>query len=225
MKKILWGLLAAALVLTACSQAASVSSTDPLTIQYSFASAFRLAELYGCAGAAPVHADLRAADFQDLQQVDMDIRIGQPEHLTAPAYQIGTEDLLVIVNRKNPVGRLSAAQVGGLFSGQILSWKAVGGSDAPVQAWVFPAGEDVEQVFEQSVLGGTPVSPEARLAATPDEMTQAIASDVEAIGILPRHWKTGTVTDVFSLAGIPVLAILPAQPTGETAQLLACLQK
>jgi hypothetical protein len=225
MKQLIRSALIALLLLTACAKAASVSLSGSISVQYTFASTAWLTALYGCAGNAELHTDLRAADYLDPQQVDLVIRIGQPDHLTSPAYQIGTEDLLVIVNRKNPASRLTAAQVRGLFTGQVRNWKDVGGSDAPVQAWVFPAGEDVEQLFEQNALSGAPVSPEARLATSPDEMAQAVAANANAVGILPRHWKAGNVTDAYNVVNAPVLAIVSSQPEGVTAQLVACLQK
>ena len=43
-------------------------------------------------------------------------------------------------------------------------------------------------------------------------MAQAIASDVNAVGILTRHWQMGNVPDVYTVATLPVLAITPAQP-------------
>ncbi len=170
--------------------------------------------------------ELRAADFQDLQSADLVIRIGQPDNPTSYAYQIGTDDLLVIVNSRNPVNKLTADQVRGLFTGRIQNWKDVNGANAPIQAWVFPSDEDVQQVFEQAVLGGSPVTSAARLANSPDEMLQAIVKDVNAIGIITRRWNTGNALVVFTSAGsLPVIAGSLSKPQGTLAQILACLQK
>ena len=91
--------------------------------------------------------------------------------------------------------------------------------------WVYSSGEDVEQIFEQSTLGGSPVTSTARLAVGPDEMTQAIAGDVNAVGILTRSWKTGNVSDVYNIGTIPVLALTMDAPQGEVKNNISCLQK
>jgi phosphate transport system substrate-binding protein len=184
-----------------------------------------MANLYNCEGANMVSAEQRVADFLDLQSVDLALRIGQPDDLTSPAYQIGSEDLLVIVNPRNPVISLTAEEVRGLFSGQILSWQEVKGSSTPVHVWVFASGEDVQQIFEQTMLEGRPVTSTARLATGMEQMAQAIARDVNAVGILTRHWKAGNVSAVYSIATVPVLALTPGEPHEAVQGILACLQK
>lgn len=211
--------------LAACSEAAPTVTPATLRVEYTFAAQPWLADLYDCAGGNVVAADLRAADYIDVQNTNMAMRIGEPAVLTVPAYQIGTEEILVIVHPQNPVTRIDASQVSAIFSGQVTSWRAFEGSNAPVQVWVFPAGEDVQQIFEQNVLDGLAVVSTARLAATPNEMSRAVADDVGAVGILPRHWKAGNVSDVFVVASVPVLALLPPEAPEVLEEIAACLQK
>jgi phosphate transport system substrate-binding protein len=172
-----------------------------------------------------VTAEQRAADFLNLQSVNMAIRIGQPANLASPAFQIGSEELLVIVNPENPINILTTDQVRGLFTGQLLNWQEVNGSNAPVQVWVFSSGQDVQQIFKQTTLDGSPVTSLARLAAGPDEMAKAIAHDVNAVGILTRHLNTANVSTVYTVPSVPVLVLTPAEPQGLVQELLACLQK
>ena len=212
-------------LLSSCSSAQTTSTVEVITVQYTAATQPWLTAISACAGKNVISSELRSADTLDISQTNMTIRIGQTFDQTAPTYQIGTEEILVIGNRQNPVSRLTGEQVLGLFSGQIRNWKDVKGSDTPIQVWVFAPGEDVEQIFEQAGLGGTPVSSNARLATGPDEMIQAIANDVNAIGITTSHWKTEGVAELFTVASVPMLASTPAEPTGTLLQILDCLQK
>jgi ABC-type phosphate transport system substrate-binding protein len=220
-------IILACIMLPSCNSNTPTSATEQLTVQYTAATAPWLAGLYDCAGINVVTAEQRAADFLDLQSVDLAIRIGQADDLTSPAYQIGSDGLLVIVNRQNPINALTAEQVSGLFSGQILNWQEDKGSSpsAPVQVWIFSSGEDVQQVFYRTAMGGSPVTSMARLATSPDEMSQAIANDVNAVGILTRHWKMGNVSEVFTVDTVPVLALTSGEPQGVVRKLLTCLQK
>ena len=171
-------------------------------------------------------ADLTSVEFQDLNSADLFLRLGQPAAPPSPAFQIGSDDLVVIVNRQNPITGLTIDQVRGLFNGQIQNWKDINKTDARVQVWVFPSGEDAEQIFESSVLEGSPVTSQARLANNPDEMSKAIAEDVAAVGIITRHWEAGNTSQVFTIAAnLPVLAITPSKPQAALEQILSCLQK
>jgi len=47
-------------------------------------------------------------------------------------YPLAHEPILMLVNKKNPLNNLSAAQVRAIFSGKITNWKDVGGEDMPI---------------------------------------------------------------------------------------------
>jgi hypothetical protein len=211
---------------TSCTPATPTASLEPLRVQYSLAARPWLAKLNNCAGKNVLAVEPRAEEFQDPKSVDLVLRVGQPDNLIAPAYQIGTDDLLVIVNQKNPLVKLTTDQVRALFIGQIHTWNSINGIDAPVQVWVFPAGEDVQQIFERSVLDGTHATSLARMANSPEEILQAVSNDADAIGIITRRLETGNIPDIFTAASsLPVLAITQTEPQGDLAQILACLQR
>jgi hypothetical protein len=212
--------------LVSCAPSAPAITPDLITIQYSFAAAPWLVNLSTCAGNRVIDTELRAADFQDPESSDLVMRLGQPAKLITPAYQIGTDDLLVIVNPQNPVKQLTADQVNALFTGRFQTWNFINGTITPVQVWVFPAGEDIQQVFEKLVLNGSPVTTLARLANSPEEMSQAVSNEAGSVGIITRRWKTKTTSDVFTAAShLPILVITRSEPRMALAQILACVQK
>jgi ABC-type phosphate transport system substrate-binding protein len=156
----------------------------------------------------------------------MVIRLGSPGNINGFPYQIGTDDLLVVVASKNPTRTLNAEQTRELFTGQIRNWKTIDGNDASVQVWVFSNGEDIQELFDETVLEGSPVSSGAYLAANMDEMVQSVGKDISAIGIITGRWKTGNLTSVYKAASnLPVLAISLSKPQGTLAGILACMQR
>ena len=213
------------ILLTGCTPTSPASTPQPITVQYTAAAQPWLAALANCSGNNVITTELRSADALEITQADLTMRIGESTNLTFPTYQIGTDDIQVIANRKNTINSLTIEQVRGLFTGRIQNWKDILGADAPVQVWVFAAGEDVQQIFVQTNLGGTPVSSAARLATGPDEMAQAIANDINAVGIFTSHWDPGNASILFTGASVPVLASTPSEPLGALPQILACLQK
>lgn len=217
-------LLLGSMLVASCNSATPTAIAEPITVQYTAGAVPWLAALYGCAGTDVFNAEQRTGDFLDPQSVDLVLRVGEPANLNIPSYKIGNEDILVIVNRQNPINHLTAEEVHGLFSGSIQTWKDINGSNSPVQVWSFFAGEDIQEIFEQTAMNGSPITSTARLASGPDEMSQAIANDVNAVGILSRHWKMGNVSDVYTVTNVPVLAISSTEPQGEVLNILACLQ-
>jgi hypothetical protein len=170
-----------------------------------------LSELYECAGAAT--ALLRV---DDPSRAEIILRLGEPELLDNPAYQIDTEELLVATHRQSPVQNLSLEQARALFAGF---------GDPSVQVWVYADGEDVQDIFDRIVMAEESVVSTARLAVDPQHMSDTLVDQPNTVGILPRRWKVGDVREVFSVATIPVLAITGVEPQGVVKELIACLQK
>jgi len=216
----------ASFVLCALALAACAPVVPPLTPQvvsvYASSSAQTwLAELYDCdaAGSSTV---IEVASDPNVAQIVL--RLGQPTSLADPAYQVATEDILVVVHPQAGVGSLTADQVRALFLGQVTNWKEAGGNDLPVQVWVYAAGEDVQQIFQQAVLLGGPVTSLARLAVSAQDMSDSVGTTPGSVGVLTRHWKGGNTREAFLAASVPVLAITPSEPQGAVKELIGCLQ-
>jgi hypothetical protein len=213
------------LLLAACTPA--IPASEPLIrVQYSFAFQPWLTSLNDCATENTLDLELRSANLQNTEIADLVFRLGQSDDLASPSYLIDTEDLLVIVNPRNPIRKLTADQVYALFTGQILTWEPVGGSNSPVKVWIYPPGEDIQQVFTKYVLEGTPPASLARMANSPVEMSQAVGLDIDAIGYITRSWMTENVAEAFLITSdLPILAITKSEPQGALSQILSCLQK
>ncbi|MBN2119107.1 MAG: hypothetical protein JW730_21235 [Anaerolineales bacterium] len=203
--------LLASLILFSCSPGTPLSTPQPVTVYSTSAAQPWLAPLYDCARSSVV-----LSRVDDSASADIILRVGEPEFLDASAYQIDTEEILIVTHRQSPLQNLTLAEARALFAGQ---------GDASVQVWVYAAGEDVQQVFDQVVMAGRSVASSAKLAVHPQQMSDALVSEANAVGILPRRWKVGDVREVFSVVTVPVLAITNSEPQGMIQELIACLQK
>ena len=170
-----------------------------------------LSALYDCSQTAAV-----LSRVDDPASAEIILRVGEPAFLDTPAYQIDTEDILIVTHRQSPVQNLTLEEARLLFAGQ---------NDVPVQVWVYASEEDVQEVFDQVVMAGRSVTPSARIAVHPQHMSDTLVNESNTVGILPRHWKAGDTRDVLAVATVPVLAITNAEPQGEIKELVACLQK
>lgn len=213
LKKII--LSALGMLLVACSQTPTATPENKPLIITVFATASTqswLTDTYTCAES--LHYILSSVN--DPAQAEISIRIGEPAQVNTPAFQIGQEDLLIVTHRESPLQNLTLEDAQKLFSNP---------EPEIIQVWAYGPGEDIEEVFAQEVMNGRTVTSLARLAASPQQMSDSINQDKNTVGFLPRHWKAGTVRDIFTLPKIPVLAIVKTEPQGAIKDILACLQK
>ena len=122
----------------------------------------------------------------------------------------------MVTHRQSPLQNMNVDEVRELFTGQ---------GDPSVQVWGYASGEDTQRVFEQAVMQGRSVTSLARLAVSPQHMSDTLNNEPNAVGILPRHWKVGDSRFVFTIPDVPVLVIASEQPQGAIQAVIACLQK
>jgi hypothetical protein len=199
------------ILLYACSPTAPAVTPQVITVYSTSAAQPWLPSLYQCAGTSTV-----ISRVDDPSAAEIVLRLGEPGFLHSPAFQIDTEDILIVAQRQSTVQNLTLEEARWLFAGE----------GAPsLQVWVYAEGEDVQDIFDQMVMAGRKVTPSARLAVNPEHMAEALANDANTVGILPRRWKAGDAREVFLVATVPVLAITGSEPQAVMQQLLACLQK
>lgn len=201
------------LLLTACASTATPAAETPpppiIRVHASTAAQPWLEQVYACGQTTHNLIILSISE----SAADVRLRVGEPPSLTGPAYQIGSEDLLIVTGRTSPLQNLDAAQARALFSqGQ-----------AGIQLWMYASGEDIQQVFERQVMQSTGIHSLARLAAHPQEILGAINNDPATVGLLTGHWKAASLRVIYTLPGLPVLAIPTAEVSGALKDLLACL--
>jgi hypothetical protein len=198
------------ILLISCGTATPApSQTEIITVYASPAAEPWLVELFACANKLSMVLNVTASD------PDIYLRLGEPASLVLPAFQIDEEEILIVTHRESPVQNLSLEEAQTLFAGQ---------GDPSVQVWVYSSDQDVQILFDQFVMNGRAVTSFARLAASPQHMSDVLNAESNSVGILPRHWKSGNSREVFSAGPIPVLAVTRQEPQGAVATLLACLQ-
>ena len=195
--------------IASCAPATQIPQTEIVAVYATSAAQPWLTELYACAN------DLSLALNLTADEPDIYLRVGEPENIFSPVYQIDEEEILIVTNRESLVQNLTLSEAQELF--------AQGSESA--QVWVYSSGADVQIAFDQLVMKGRPVTSFAKLAISPQQMSELLNAEKDVVGILPKHWKAGTVRDVFSAGIVPVLAITKLEPREAVGDLISCLQK
>lgn len=197
--------------LSSCLPSTPLSTPQVVTVYSTSAAQPWLPPLYDCAGTAAA-----LARVDDVNSADIILRVGEPQHLASSAFQVDTEEILIVTHRQSPVQNLTLEGARALFAGH---------GDPSVQVWIYASGEDVQEVFDQVVMTGRSVTPSARLAVSPQQMSDTLVNEANTVGILPRHWKVGDTREVYNVVTVPVLALTNSEPQGVIQELIACLQK
>lgn len=226
MRHIFLGVLS---LLTACAPAATpVPEMEIINVYATPTTQPWLTEVFAC---APRGTVIRVADSPS--GADISLRLGEPTLFGETAYQIDTEEIVVVVNAARPLSGLSLDQAGELFTGRVLNWNDINpewgeahvSKSGEVHVWVYASDEDIQQAFERSVLEGRPITSHARLAVSPQQMSDEVANDESAVGFISRRWLTTSVFEEAAIPDVPVLAMVMEEPQGGVEMIIACLQK
>ncbi|RJP50554.1 MAG: hypothetical protein C4583_10460 [Anaerolineaceae bacterium] len=168
-----------------------------------------LDELYACADSSSVTLNLTS------DSPDLSLHLGLPDGWAGSAFQVAAEDILIVASLQSPLPSLSMDQMRTIFTGQNPS----------VQVWAYASEGETQRLFESAVMDGRSVTSFARLAVSPMHMVEALTSDPNAVGLLPRRWMTDGLRELFLVANVPILALTPYEPEGIARDLIACMQE
>lgn len=99
-------------------------------------------------------------------------------------YQLCRDGMAIIVKAGNPVTSLTRQQLDGIFSGEILNWKQVGGPDLPITCYVRDPSTSLSRSFNELVLGGDDPFAGATVVKKSAELLERVAKDPGAIGFM-----------------------------------------
>lgn len=211
--------------LTACApQSAAVDrggNPELLTVYVKPSAEELLPLVYSCAGRSPIRLASRS---QSDASPDIYIRLSTLENIKMPAYQVGKVEVLVVMSTASSLSALTREEIVAIFQGHITNWSQVGGDDASINLWVYSQENDLQEIFNETLLGEGRVSTLARQAQSQDEMCREIAKDENALGIISHAQAEGNLRILYSLGKFPVLAFTQEDAKEEVLALIECLQ-
>jgi phosphate transport system substrate-binding protein len=89
-----------------------------------------------------------------------------------------------VVNRKNPVTRVSLTELQGVFSGNLRSWRDIGGSGETISLFSRDDKSGTFDTFSSLVLKGQPLHASARIEASNRSLAKAVADDGNGVGFV-----------------------------------------
>lgn len=107
-----------------------------------------------------------------------------PEAQSLTSTVVARDGIAIIVHSSNPLSGLKASQAREVFSGRIVNWKSLGGTDAPIRVISREEGSGTRRSFDKMVLGKEKLAAGALFQNSNGTIREAVASDPAAIGYL-----------------------------------------
>ncbi|MDD5168875.1 MAG: substrate-binding domain-containing protein [Syntrophales bacterium] len=96
------------------------------------------------------------------------------------------DEVVFIVNPKNPVSRLSWEQLRDIHTGKITNWKELGGKDAPIIVFTDAAASATRGLIKQVVMDGREYTPKANALDFVSKVNDMVAVHESGIGGLGK---------------------------------------
>jgi phosphate transport system substrate-binding protein len=124
------------------------------------------------------------AEREGTAHLDMSSRALAADEATGlHAITVARDGIAVMVHATNPLRALSLAQLRAIYTGEIRSWRTLGGVDAPVTVITREDGSGTRDAFEHLVLtAGQSVDAHALVTAYSGGLRKMVAEDPHAIG-------------------------------------------
>ena len=97
-------------------------------------------------------------------------------------FAVAVDGLSIIVNAGNPLEKLTMAQVGAIYRGEIKNWKAVGGPDKAVSLYGRQSNSGTYIFLQEHVLGNKPYSTDMKEMNGNSQIIEGVVQDEGAIG-------------------------------------------
>ncbi|MBA4421142.1 MAG: hypothetical protein C0391_08335 [Anaerolinea sp.] len=238
--KIIYGLISL-LMLAGCNSQMPIAPTSPaeLIIQHSPALRPLEAAIQSCSLALqplPVIVKEIPPAEMNIPAADISLSALNPVDTEYPAYQIGTDTLIVVVHPDNSLDRLPLVTLQGIMQGFITRWEDVEGSGAKqysgeITLLVYVPSSELQIATEARLNDGKPIGLNAIRFDHPDELMIIVSEQPGAIGLIPASLISESVK-LLQVEGIqpallsfPIIAQTQFKAEGNIAAFLHCLQQ
>jgi len=134
---------------------------------------------------------------------------------------LGMSKIFTIVNKDNPVAKLSKEQLLGIFTGKIVNWKEVGGNDSPIIVVLSKINPATNAAFRKLALANQPYLADVLDAGRFEDVRDKVASTPESIAFGPSSMLDKTIKTVETPeVSRPVNLITKGKPTGKLQKLI-----
>lgn len=138
-------------------------------------------------------------------QIGMSSRKAKPEEITAARakgiklneVEACHDMIVVVVNKSNPVTKLTKDQVAKIFTGQVKDWSEVGGAPGPISIYTRNTSSGTYKDWQTLAMGGRNYASGSQKLAGTEQIAKEVAGNKNGIGYVGLAYsKSAGVADV-----------------------------
>jgi hypothetical protein len=229
------------MVLTACTPALATLPSAPAEtiIQHTPALRYLETDIQNCSlknTPLPVLVNEYTIDRMNAQSADISLMYNNPIDPALPAYQVGQDKLVVIVNPQNQISSMSLIALQGILQNFFTRWEDVDpgqGKEIPgdIEVLVYPRNDEIQKIVETRFNGNKIVGFRTSTVDEPGAVHEAVSKNPGAIGIIPGAYLSDKVkvVGINDLApndtAITIIAQTRSQPGELQATMINCLEQ
>jgi phosphate transport system substrate-binding protein len=97
---------------------------------------------------------------------------------------LALDGIAIIENPANPVSKIAKDSLAKVFTGQITSWRDLGGRDSPITVYSRDARSGTLDLVKTLILAGLPIRSDATSFESSEKLSAAVAADANGIGFV-----------------------------------------
>ena len=131
---------------------------------------------------------------------------------------VGRDALVFIVNEDNPVEGLTSEQITAIYTGEITSWKDVGGEDHPVKVFTRPEKSGSQTLMRKLLIGDKAMAEGRYYKNIPgmEGMLRVLGDEYDNAKYAIGYSVFFYVSDMMGMQGVKCLEVDGVLPTTET---------
>jgi phosphate transport system substrate-binding protein len=115
---------------------------------------------------------------------DKEVATGKEKRVILTAHKIALDGIVPIVHPSMKIDNITLEQLRDICNGKIKRWKELGGPDRPISIVSRDTSSGTYEVWEEKILKGDKVRPDALLVASNGQSVQTVAQNKFAIGYI-----------------------------------------
>ncbi len=123
------------------------------------------------------------------------------------AHIVAMDGIAVVVNKSNPISKLSKQQIKDIFTGKITDWSALGGNPGKIVVVSRDTSSGTFEAFGELVMNKEKVVPSALMQASNQAVSQAVALTSSAIGYVGLGFMSGDIK------ALEIEGVMPSKET------------
>lgn len=154
-------------------------------------------------------------------------KINVPLDMATVTSDVLHEDKVVfIVNKANPLNKLAKDQLTAVFAGKMDNWKGAGGSDDETLVVLGELTRGLTELATSKVFGNTPITKDALMVRTAQDVVLAVEGNKGAIGIASSAVLTDKVKALSDPTfSVKVMLYTRGEPNAEMKKLIQYMKK